>query len=102
MTQVLPWLAVLLVIALMVRSLVSENDRRRGRTAADWEREYAAGKGKMSQFIQAGALGLEGVLVDEKRAAAIAFKKDEEQGTTKTGTKADDRDRTTVSDDGES
>jgi hypothetical protein len=55
----------------------------------------------MTQFIQAGALGLEGVLVDEKRAAAIAFKKDEEQGMTKTGTKGDDRDRTTVSDDGE-
>jgi hypothetical protein len=100
MTQVLTWLIVLLAIPLMIWLLVSENDRRKRRTVAEWEREHAAGQGKMTQFIQAGALGLEGILVDEKRAA-IAFKKDEEQGMTKTGTKGDDRDRTTVADDGE-
>jgi hypothetical protein len=101
MTQALTWIAVLFSIALMIWLLVSENDRRKRQTAAEWEREYAAGRGLTTQFIQAGALGLEGIFVAEKQAA-IAFKKDEEQGMTKTGTKGDDRDRTEVSDDGES
>lgn len=100
MTQALTWLVVLLAIALMIWALFRESDRRRRRSVAEWERDFAAGQGKMTQFMQAGALGLEAILIDEKREA-IAFKKDEEQGMTKTGTKGDDRDRTTVTDDGE-
>lgn len=96
MTQVLMWLVVLLAIALFIWTLVRDNDSRQRRTAAEWEQEQAARQGKMTQFIQAGALGLQGILPDEKRAAAIAFKKDEEQGTTKTGSKGDDADRTAV------
>lgn len=96
MEQALIWLVVLLAIALFIWTLVRENDRRRQRTAAEWEREQAERQGKMTQFIQAGALGLQGMLPDEKRAAAIAFKKDEEQGMTKTGTKGDDAGRTSV------
>ena len=95
MEQAMTWLVVLLVIALIVWMLVRENDRRRQRTIEEWERDYAAGQGKMPQFIQAGALGLEGILISEKREAK-QYQKDEEQGMTKTGTKGDDADRTAV------
>jgi hypothetical protein len=43
--------------------------------------------------MRAGALGLESILVDQKREA-IQYQKDEEQGMTKTGSKGDDADRT--------
>lgn len=93
MAQALTWLIVFLAIGLLFWALVRENDRRAHRTAAEWERDFAAGDGKMTQFMRAGALGLESFLIDEKREA-IAYKKDEEQGLTKTGTKGDDADRT--------
>lgn len=95
MAQALTWLIVILAIALIFWTLVRENDRRRQRTASEWERDYAAGQGRMSQFIRAGALGLESILIDEKRQAS-EYKKDEEQGMTKTGSKGDDSDRTEV------
>lgn len=95
MAQVLMWLVVFLAIALVIWALVRENDRRRQRTVEEWERDYAAGQGKMTQFIQAGALGLEGILISEKREA-IQYQKDEEQGMTKTGSKGDDADRTAL------
>ena len=95
MEQAITWLVVFLAIALIVCTLVRENDRRRKRTIEEWERDYAAGQGKMTQFIQAGALGLEGIFVSEKREAK-QYQKDEEQGMTKTGTKGDDADRTAV------
>ncbi len=95
MAQVLTWLVVLLAMALVVWALVHENDRRRQRTVEEWEREHAAGQGKMTQFIQAGALGLEGILISEKREAK-QYQKDEEQGMTKTGSKGDDADRTAI------
>ena len=41
------------------------------------------------------------ILIDEKREA-IQYKKDEEQGMTKTGTKGDDENRTAVVADGKS
>jgi len=93
MEQLIIWLVALGAIALVFWMLVRENDRQRMRSVEEFERDFAAGRGKMSQFIRAGALGLEGVLIDEKRAA-IAHKKDEEQGMTKTGGKSDDADRT--------
>ena len=95
MAQALTWLVVLLAIVLILWTLVRENDRRKERTVEEWERDYAAGQGKMTQFIQAGALGLEGILISEKREAK-QYQKDEEQGMTKTGSKGDDADRTAV------
>jgi len=91
--QILYWLVPLALIALMVWSLVRESDRRKRRTVGEWERDFAAGQGKTTQFIRAGALGLEAILVDEKRQA-IEFLQDEQQGMTKTGGKDDDVDRT--------
>ena len=99
MTNALTWLVVFIAIALAIWALVHENDRRRRQTAAEWERDFPAGRGKLTQFIGAGMLGLEAILIDEKRQA-IAYQKDEQQGMTKTGAKGDDRDRTTVESDG--
>lgn len=95
MTQAIMWLVVLLAIALILWMLIRESDRRKQRTVEEWERDFAAGQGKMTQFVQAGALGLEGIFVSEKREAK-QYQKDEEQGMTKTGTKGDDTDRTAV------
>jgi hypothetical protein len=89
----LTWLGVFLAIVLSFWAIARENDRRRHRSVEDWERENAAGRGLTSQFMRAGALGLESILVDEKREA-IQYQKDEEQGMTKTGSKGDDADRT--------
>ena len=91
--QALHWLVPLFLIALVFWMLVRENDRRKRRTVEEWERDYAAGQGKTTQFIRAGALGLESILVDEKRQA-VEFVKDEQQGMTRTGGKDDNADRT--------
>ena len=99
-TQAIIWLAVISAIVLSFWALVRENDRKSKRTVNEWEREFAAGQGKLSQFVQAGALGLEGILIDEKRSA-VEYKQDEQQGQTKTGTKGDDENRTNVIGDGE-
>ncbi len=95
MGQALTWLVVFLAIALILWMMVRENDRRRHKTSAEWERDFAAGQGKTTQFIRAGALGLEAILIDEKRGA-IQYQKDEEQGMTKTGNKGDDAERTEI------
>ena len=91
--QALYWVVPLALIGLVFWSVARENSRRRRRTVQEWERDFAAGQGKTSQFIRAGALGLEAILVDEKRQA-VEFVKDEQQGMTKAGGKDDDRDRT--------
>lgn len=99
MTQAVTWFVILLAIALCFWAIVHENGRRKNRTSEEWERDFAAGRGKTSQFIQAGALGLEAILIDEKRQA-IEYKQDEQQGMTKTGSKGDGRNRTSVHGDG--
>lgn len=91
--KILYLLVPLALFALVFWSLVRESGRRKRRTVAEWERDFAAGQGKTTQFIRAGALGLEGILVAEKRQA-IEFIQDEQQGMTKTGGKDDDVDRT--------
>jgi hypothetical protein len=91
------WLIPMALIVLLFWSLVRENDRRKHRTVGEWERDFAAGQGKATQFLKAGALGLEAILIDEKRHA-IEFKQDEQQGMTRTGGKDDDVDRTAEKD----
>ena len=93
MSEFLTWVVVLLAVALVIWVLVRENDSRRQRTVEEWERDNAAGQGKLNQLVRAGALGLEGILMSEKRQA-VQHQKDEEQGMTKTGSKGDDADRT--------
>ena len=99
MNDLTAWLVVFVAIGLAFWALVRENDRRRRQTPAEWERDFPAGRGKLTQFIQAGAMGLEAILMAEKREA-IAYQQDEKQGMTKTGSKGDDRDRTSVESDG--
>ncbi|MFY9554687.1 MAG: hypothetical protein WAV20_13640 [Blastocatellia bacterium] len=94
------WLLPLALIALVFWALVRDSDRRRRRTVEEWERDFAAGQGKTTQFIRAAAMGLEAILIDEKREA-IQYQKDEEQGMTKTGTKGDDADRTAAKNNGQ-
>lgn len=101
MTEIFIWVVVFLAIAFILRAIVRENDRRQRRSVEEWERDFAAGRGLTSQFIRAGALGLESFLIDERREA-IQYQKDEEQGMTKTGTKGDDENRTAVIADGKS
>ena len=91
--EMLYWLVPLALIALVFWALVRENGRRKSRTVEEWERDFAAGQGKASQFVRAGALGLESILVAEKRQA-VEFVKDEQQGMTRTGGKDDEADRT--------
>jgi hypothetical protein len=91
--KLLYWLVPFAFFALVLWSLVRESGRRKRRTVAEWERDFAAGQGKTSQFIRAGALGLESFLVAEKRQAIEAIQ-DEQQGMTRTGGKDDDVDRT--------
>lgn len=95
--QLIYWLIPLALIVLSFWLLVRENDRRKHRTVGEWERDFAAGQGKATQFLKAGALGLEAILINEKRQA-IEFKQDEQQGTTRTGGKDDDVDRTAEKD----
>ena len=95
MAELFMWVIVLLAIMLVIWALVRENESRRHRTVEQWERENAAGQGKLNQFVRAGALGLEGILISEKQQA-IQHQKDEEQGMTKTGSKGDDANRTAV------
>jgi len=93
MAQALVWLAVVLAIGFAFWALVRDNDRRRRRTVEEWENDLATGQGRINQFVRAGALGLDAMLIDGKRQA-IEYKQDEEKGTTKTGSKSDDADRT--------
>jgi flagellar biosynthesis/type III secretory pathway M-ring protein FliF/YscJ len=92
MGEALAWLAVLLVIAGMLWSLVRENNRKINRTAEEYEREMAESRDSM---LRAGLLELDKFVVNEReKRAAVEYLKDEEQGLTKAGGKADDVDRT--------
>lgn len=93
MTGAFTWSVIFIAIVLAFWVIVRDNGRRRRRTVEEWERDFPAGRGKLTQFIQAGALGLEAILIDEKRQA-IEYKQDEAQGMTRTGSKGDDADRT--------
>lgn len=93
MDQALVWLAAFVAIGFVFWALARDSDRRRRRTVEEWENDLAAGRGKINQFIRAGSLGLEAMLIDGKRQA-IEYKQDEEKGTTKTGGKSDDANRT--------
>jgi Tfp pilus assembly protein PilX len=92
MLQALPWLIVLALIALMIWSLTRENGRQKRRTAQEYEQDLVNHRDSM---LRAGMLQLDQFAgnVNEKRAA-VEFLKDEEQGVTKTGSKGDDKDRT--------
>ena len=92
MLEALPYLIVLALFALMMWSLTREKKQQKNRTAQEYERDLVNNRNSM---LRAGMLELDKFVgnVNEKRAA-VEFLKDEEQGTTKTGSKGDDKDRT--------
>jgi hypothetical protein len=92
MVEALAWLVVLLMIAGMFWSLVRESNRKSNRTVEEYERELAESR---SSMLRAGMLELDMFAGNEReKRAAVEYIKDEQQGLTKTGGKADDVDRT--------
>jgi hypothetical protein len=86
------WLVVLALFALGFWSLARDNERRRNRTAQDFERDLADTK---NSLLRAGMLELDKFVGNEQqKRAAVEYLKDEEQGTTKSGGKDDQVDRT--------
>jgi hypothetical protein len=76
---------VLIVFAFLFWSLVRENDRKRSRSAEEFERDLAESRGSM---LSAGALGIEKMLSSGKQAS-IEYVQDEKNGMTKSGERGD-------------
>lgn len=93
--EALAWVGAFALILGMFWLLVRDNARSRRRSVEEFERDVEANRGSL---MRAGALGLEKVLSDQRRAA-IEYRIDQEQGTTKTGGKGDDEDRTAEDED---
>ena len=86
------WLVVLALLALGFWSLARDNERRRNRTAQEFERDLADTK---NSLLRAGMLELDKFVGNEsQKRAAVEYLKDEEQGMTKTGGQGDNVDRT--------
>jgi len=92
MKDLVAWLVVLLLIAAAFWSLVRDNDRRRRRTTQEYERDVIEQK---NSLLRAGLVEIDKFVGGEsQKRAAVEYLKDEQQGQTKTGGKADDADRT--------
>lgn len=92
--EIVLWLAVFGLLGAGVWAMIREVGSRSKRTVEEFERDVEQNRGSL---IQAAAVGLQKVLSDERRAA-IEYKQDEERGTTRTGSKGDERDRTVSKD----
>jgi hypothetical protein len=76
----------------MFWGLSRENERKRRRTAGEFEREVVDSR---NSLMRAGMLDLDRFVGDiSGKRAAVEYLKDEEQGQTKTGGKGDDAERT--------
>jgi hypothetical protein len=92
MADAVGWLVVLLIVVLVFWSLSREGERKRRRSAEEFEREVVESR---NSLMRAGMLDLDRFVGDiSGKRAAVEYLKDEEQGQTKTGGKADDADRT--------
>ena len=92
------WLIAIALIVGMVWALVSEDKRKRNRTAQEYERDVAETRETM---LRAGMLELDKFVGNTSgKRAAVEYLKDEEQGMTKTGGKGDDAERTKGDSDG--
>lgn len=92
MEEALPCLIVPVLIGLAFWAIIRENDRRRRRTAQEYEKEMAETR---NSLLRAGMLELDKFVGDTRsKRAAVEYLKDEDQGTTKAGGKDDDADRT--------
>ncbi|HEY6332584.1 MAG TPA: hypothetical protein VI756_24890, partial [Blastocatellia bacterium] len=79
-------IAVLAAAAGVVWGISRENERKRNRTDAEYERDLAKSRGSS---LGAAAMGLEKIFV-AGRKAAIEFQQDEREGMTRTGGKSDE------------
>jgi hypothetical protein len=96
--QALVWLVVMLIIAGMFWAVARENNQKRNRTAAEYERDLANTK---DSLMRAGLVELDKFYgASRQKQAAVEYLKDEEQGLHKTGGRDDDADRTASQGDG--
>ncbi|HXG93540.1 MAG TPA: hypothetical protein VNN73_14420 [Blastocatellia bacterium] len=92
MAQALAWLITILVIVGVFWALVRDYDRRRARSAEEYEREVIE---QRNSLLRAGLVDLDKFVGDERqKRAAVEYLKDEQRGMIKTGGKSDDVDRT--------
>lgn len=94
LVQIGLWLAVFALLGAAFWAIAKESSARTRRTVEQFERDVEQSRGSL---LQAAAGGLQKVLSDEKRAA-IEYKQDERSGTTRTGSRGDDEDRTAPKD----
>lgn len=94
MWDVVGWLVVLALIALMLWALARDNRHKRNRTKEEYERDLAEAQ---HSLMRAGMLELNKFFSDAgSKRAAVEYLKDEEQGMTKTGGSSEDDKRTGV------
>lgn len=92
MANGLVWLIVIVLIGLSFWALIRDYDRRRQRSAEEYERDLAE---QRSTLMRAGLVELDKFVGDVSgKRAAVEYLKDEQQGQTKTGGKDDKADRT--------
>ena len=91
--ELIPWLVALLVIVLMGWALMRDNKSKKERTVEEFERDVASRENFGSAMMAASGLTLQ-KFTGSQNEAAIEYKQDEQRGTTRTGSKGDDADRT--------
>lgn len=92
MYQLFAWIAVIIIFVLLIRMLIKEDDRRRNRTAQEFENELVESK---QSLLRAGMLELDKFVGDTRnKRAAVEFLKDQDEGRHQTGSKGDDEERT--------
>lgn len=92
MAQVIGWLIAFTFVGLMFWALVKDDQKKRNRTAAEYERDLVDSR---QSLLRAGLLELDKFVGDAtSKRAAIEYLKDEEEGMHKTGSKGDDEKRT--------
>lgn len=84
--QAIAWIALLALAVVIVWGMARENERKRNRTDAEYERDLARSRGSS---LSAGAMGLEKIFVAGQKAA-IEYQEDERGGMTRTGGKSDE------------
>jgi hypothetical protein len=92
MYEAIAWLAVLVIFGFMIWALLKEDNKRRKRTAQEFENDLVETR---KSLLRAGMLELDKFVGDTKnKRVAVEFLKDQEEGRHKTGSKGDDNERT--------
>ncbi|MEW6126683.1 MAG: hypothetical protein AB1757_06555 [Acidobacteriota bacterium] len=92
MYELIAWVVVAIIFVLMIWALIREDNRRRNRTAQEFENELVESK---QSLLRAGMLELDKFVGDTRnKRAAVEFLKDQDEGRHETGSKGDDEERT--------